>query len=88
MITAIVSVVMFLVMVSLHEFGHFIVAKMLNFKVDEFSVGMGPAIFKKKKGETQYSIRILPLGGYCKFASFFKSKSMEKIACAFGRRCF
>ena len=61
MITAIVSVVMFLVMVSLHEFGHFIVAKMLNFKVDEFSVGMGPAIFKKKKGETQYSIRILPL---------------------------
>ena len=40
---------------------------MLNFKVDEFSVGMGPAIFKKKKGETQYSIRILPLGGYCKF---------------------
>lgn len=67
MITAIVSVVMFLVMVSLHEFGHFIVAKMLNFKVDEFSVGMGPAIFKKKKGETQYSIRILPLGGYCKF---------------------
>ena len=47
MITAIVSVVMFLVMVSLHEFGHFIVAKMLNFKVDEFSVGMGPAIFKK-----------------------------------------
>ena len=92
MITAIVSVVMFLVMVSLHEFGHFIVAKMLNFKVDEFSVGMGPAIFKKKKGETQYSIRILPLGGYCKFegesASFFKSKAVEKIACTFGRRCF
>ena len=63
MITAIVSVVMFLVMVSLHEFGHFIVAKMMKFIVDEFSVGMGPAIFKKKKGETQYSIRILPLGG-------------------------
>ena len=40
---------------------------MLNFKVDEFSVGMGPAIFKKRKAETQYSIRILPLGGYCKF---------------------
>lgn len=67
MITAIVSIAMFLVMISLHEFGHFIVAKLLNFKVDEFSVGMGPAIFKKKKGETQYSIRALPLGGYCKF---------------------
>ena len=99
MITAIVSVVMFLVMVSLHEFGHFIVAKMLNFKVDEFSVGMGPAIFKKKKGETQYSIRILPLGGYCKFEgedeadntdprAFSNQKAVEKIACAFGRRCF
>ena len=67
MVTAIVSIAMFLVMISLHEFGHFIVAKILNFKVDEFSVGMGPAIFKKQKGETQYSIRALPLGGYCKF---------------------
>ncbi len=67
MVTAIVSIAMFLVMISLHEFGHFIVAKLMNFKVDEFSIGMGPAIFKKKKGETQYSIRVLPLGGYCKF---------------------
>ena len=67
MITAIVSIVMFLVMVSLHEFDHFIVAKILNFKVDEFAVGMGPLIFKRQKGETQYSIRALPLGGYCKF---------------------
>lgn len=67
MVTAIVSIVMFLVMISLHEFGHFIVAKLMNFKVDEFSIGMGPAIFKKQKGETQYSVRALPLGGYCKF---------------------
>lgn len=67
MVTAIVSIAMFLVMISLHEFGHFIVAKFLNFKVDEFSVGMGPLIFKKQKGETQYSLRALPLGGYCKF---------------------
>lgn len=67
MITAIVSVAMFLVMVSLHEFGHFIVGKILNFRINEFSIGMGPAIFKKQKGETQYSLRILPLGGYCKF---------------------
>lgn len=67
MVTAIVSIAMFLVMISLHEFGHFIVAKLMDFKVDEFSIGMGPAIFKRKKGETQYSIRALPLGGYCKF---------------------
>lgn len=67
MVTAIVSVIIFLVMISLHEFGHFIVAKALDFKIEEFSVGMGPMIFKKQKGETQYTLRLLPLGGYCKF---------------------
>lgn len=67
MVTAIVSVIIFLVMISLHEFGHFIVAKVLDFKIEEFSVGMGPMIFKKQKGETQYTLRLLPLGGYCKF---------------------
>ncbi len=67
MVTAIISILMFLVMVSLHEFGHFIVAKLLNFKVDEFAVGMGPAILKKQKGETLYSLRAIPFGGYCKF---------------------
>ncbi len=82
MITAIVSIVMFLVMISLHEFGHFIVAKLLNFKVDEFSVGMGPAIFKRKKGETQYSIRALPLGGYCKFDGEDESDSKNPRAFA------
>ena len=67
MVTAIVSIIMFLVLISFHEFGHFIVVKALKFKIDEFSVGMGPLIFKKQKGETQYSLRLLPLGGYCKF---------------------
>lgn len=67
MVTAIVSILMFLVMIALHEFGHFIVGKMLDFKIDEFSIGMGPCLFKKRRGETQYSLRALPLGGYCKF---------------------
>lgn len=58
---------MFLIMVSLHEFGHFIVGKLLNFKILEYSIGFGPAIFKRQRGETQYSIRAVPLGGYCKF---------------------
>ena len=86
----ILTLLILCIIVVLHEWGHFIVAKMLNFKVRmEFSVGMGPAIFKKKKGETQYSIRILPLGGYCKFEAkmkptipireLFKSKSMERL---------
>ncbi len=67
MITALVTVVMFLVMVSLHEFGHFIVAKALNFKILEYAIGFGPAIFKKQKGETLYAVRAVPLGGFCKF---------------------
>jgi len=52
-------------MISLHEFGHFIAAKLSGVKVFEFAIGMGPAIFKKQKGETLYSVRIFPIGGYC-----------------------
>ncbi len=60
-----VAILAFAIMVFIHEFGHFITAKLFNIKVLEFAVGMGPAIFKKKKGETLYSVRCLPLGGYC-----------------------
>ena len=61
----IVAILVFLVLVTIHEFGHFIVAKWAGIKVNEFAVGMGPAIFKKQKGETLYSLRAFPLGGYC-----------------------
>lgn len=54
-----------LVLVIPHEWGHMIVARLCGVKVNEFSVGMGPLLFKKKKGDTQYSVRLLPLGGYC-----------------------
>jgi regulator of sigma E protease len=53
-------------LVFFHEFGHFLLAKISDIKVREFSLGMGPAIFKIKFGETDYSIRILPLGGFVK----------------------
>ncbi len=52
------------VLVTVHEFGHFIVAKACGMKVDEFAVGFGKAILSFRKGETLYSLRILPLGGY------------------------
>ncbi|MGN0149284.1 MAG: site-2 protease family protein, partial [Clostridia bacterium] len=67
MLTLIVTVVMFLVMVSLHEFGHFIVGRLLNFKILEYAIGFGPTIFSRQRGEVKYSIRAVPLGGYCKF---------------------
>ena len=64
----ILIILVFGVIVFFHEFGHFIVAKMNHITVTEFSIGMGPAIFSTKKKETKYSIRILPLGGYCLMA--------------------
>ena len=66
MLTAIVTILIFLIMISLHEFGHFIMAKLSGVSVPEFAVGMGPAIFKKQGKETLYSIRVFPIGGYCK----------------------
>ena len=61
----IVAFLVFLTLVTIHEFGHFIMAKWAGINVNEFAVGMGPAILKKQKGETLYSLRIFPLGGYC-----------------------
>ena len=62
--TAIAAIFVFLLVILLHELGHFTVAKIVGIKVNEFAIGMGPTIFKTKKGETQYSLRALPIGGY------------------------
>ena len=63
--TIIIVILMLEVLIVGHEFGHFITAKKCGINVNEFSVGMGPLLFKKTKGETQYSLRALPIGGYC-----------------------
>ncbi|MBQ7485060.1 MAG: site-2 protease family protein [Oscillospiraceae bacterium] len=65
MIYVIVAILIFGVLIALHEAGHFLAAKACGVRVNEFSVGMGPAIFKKKKGDTLYALRALPVGGYC-----------------------
>ena len=56
-------------LVAVHELGHFIAAKAFGVQVNEFSLGMGPRLFGFKKGETAYSLRILPIGGYCAMES-------------------
>ncbi|MBR4721335.1 MAG: site-2 protease family protein [Clostridia bacterium] len=66
MVTAIVTIVVFLVMITLHEFGHFASAKLLGVKVLEFSVGMGPHLIKHQGKKTLYALRLLPIGGYCR----------------------
>ena len=55
-----------LVMIVLHEFGHFVAAKRAGMKVTEFFVGFGPRVWSVTKGETTYGIKALPLGGYCR----------------------
>nr|WP_284680990.1 RIP metalloprotease RseP [Aceticella autotrophica] len=64
----VLSLIVLSILVMVHEFGHFIVAKMSGTKVNEFSIGFGPRLFKWKYGETEYSFRILLLGGYCALA--------------------
>ena len=59
------AVLLFSILIFVHEFGHFITAKLSGVQVNEFSMFMGPAIWKKQVGETLYSIRCIPFGGYC-----------------------
>lgn len=63
--SVIISIIMFLFLILIHEFGHFIIAKKSGIKVNEFAIGMGPKIFSKQKGETLYSVNLFPIGGYC-----------------------
>ena len=53
-------------LIFFHELGHFLVAKWFKVKVEQFSIGFGPAIVRRQFGETEYRIAWLPLGGYCK----------------------
>ena len=63
-LTVILFLIILLVLVIVHEFGHFIVAKWTNMRVDEFAFGFPPRLFAKKKGETTYAVNALPFGGY------------------------
>ncbi len=61
----IIGILIFELIIFLHEFGHFITAKKCGVKVNEFALGMGPKIIKFQKGETLYSLRLFPIGGFC-----------------------
>lgn len=65
MLYLILAILMFGILIAVHEFGHFIVAKLCGVRVNEFSIGMGPRFWHKQGKETEYSFRILPIGGFC-----------------------
>lgn len=60
-----VALLLFALLISIHELGHFLVAKWCGIQVNEFAIGFGPKLLSRKKGETLYSLRLLPIGGYC-----------------------
>ena len=59
------AVLLFSFLIFVHELGHFVAAKLSGVQVNEFSMFMGPAIASWSRGETQYTIRCIPIGGYC-----------------------
>ena len=59
------ALLVFGVLIAVHELGHFLAAKACGVRVNEFAIGMGPALWKKQKGETLYSLRAFPVGGFC-----------------------
>lgn len=81
--TIVIAVVLFLLVILIHELGHFSFAKLFKVKVNEFAVGMGPKIWGKKKGETLYSLRMIPFGGYCAMEGEDEESSDER---AFNRQ--
>ena len=82
MVTLIILILMLGILVFVHEFGHFIVAKKTGVHVEEFAIGMGPQIFKwkRKKDPTVYSIRILPIGGFCAMAGEVYEDGDKKLS--------
>ena len=65
MIYILAAILVFGVLIAVHELGHFLAAKACGVRVNEFAIGMGPTLWKKEKGETQYSLRAFPVGGFC-----------------------
>lgn len=64
-VTILIAILIFCIIVVIHEFGHFIAAKLNRIQVNQFAVGMGPKLLHFQKGETEYSLRLFPVGGFC-----------------------
>ncbi len=79
--TVLITVLIFGLLIFIHEFGHFITAKMCGVKVHEFALGMGPKLVSFGKGETQYSLRLFPIGGYVKMEGEDDESQDERAFC-------
>lgn len=77
--TVLVALLGLIFLIVIHELGHMLTAKALGVRVDEFGVGFGPAIFKKKFGQTVYSFRVVLLGGFAKMAGMEDIGSVKQV---------
>lgn len=75
----IIAILFFCLVILIHELGHFTVAKLCGIRVDEFAIGMGPVIFQKQGKETLYSVRLLPVGGFCSMGEDLESDSPDSF---------
>ena len=83
------AILLFGFLIAIHEFGHFITAKLCGVRVNEFAIGMGPQILKKKGRETEYSLRLFPVGGFCAMEGEDEASDDPRSfsAAAFWKRC-
>ncbi len=79
MMAVLIFILILSLLIIVHEFGHFIAARINGVRVEQFSLGFGPRIFKTKKGDTEYSLNLIPLGGYVKMAGDSQSEYQGKI---------
>lgn len=80
-VPVIIGVLFFGLIIAIHEFGHFIFAKLFGVKVNEFAIGMGPTILKKQGKETKYALRLFPIGGFVSMEGEGEESDDEKAYC-------
>ncbi len=76
-----VAIVFFGLLIFFHELGHFLFAKLFKVQVNEFAMGMGPTLFKFKKGETKYALRLFPIGGFVSMEGEDEESENERAFC-------
>lgn len=81
LLNILLTILIFLVIILLHECGHFLVAKFSGVRVNEFALGMGPTLLRKTWGETTYSLRAFPVGGFCSMEGEDDSSEDPKAFC-------
>ncbi|GAA6514071.1 site-2 protease family protein [Phocea massiliensis] len=79
--TIVISVLVFGALIFIHELGHFLAAKWAGIRVNEFSLGMGPVIFQRQEGETAYSLRAFPIGGFVSMEGEDDGSNDERAFC-------